>query len=235
MKLKTIITVALLAFVAASIVYIVVAETRGKAPLDTVAPDTGRGAQVAVPSQETRGASGEAVQGGNPPASASTVPEAKTRVPSQPEREPGEEARKNPPPDTVGSPVAREVQTPLIPQETKPTAKVVAYYFHGSVRCMTCRTIEAYAKEAIETEFPDALKDGRLEWRVVNVEEPGNDHFVEDFQLTTRSVVLERLSDGRRLDWKNLDRVWELVRGDKDGFLVYIQDETTAFLKAAII
>lgn len=120
------------------------------------------------------------------------------------------------------------------PSENKMAAPdVVAYYFHGNMRCMTCRTIEAYATEAIETGFPDALKDGRLEWRVVNVEEPGNGHYVQDFQLTTRSVVLERLADGKRQDWRNLQRVWELVRGDKEAFLRYIQDETMTYLGAA--
>jgi hypothetical protein len=28
-------------------------------------------------------------------------------------------------------------------------AKVIAYYFHTTLRCTTCRTIEAYAKEVI--------------------------------------------------------------------------------------
>jgi hypothetical protein len=86
------------------------------------------------------------------------------------------------------------------------------------------------AKEAIETGFAGPLKAGRLEWREVNIDEPGQEHFVKDFQLTTRSVVLERNQGGKRQDWKNLARIWELIRGEKDGFVKYIQDETKAFL-----
>ncbi len=122
---------------------------------------------------------------------------------------------------------------PASSENTTAVARVVAYYFHGNVRCTTCRTIESYAKEAIHTGFADALKDGRLEWRVVNVEDPDNDHFVQDFQLSTRSVVLERIADGKPQEWKNLPRVWELVRGNKNDFLKYIQDETRACLEAA--
>ncbi len=127
------------------------------------------------------------------------------------------------------------------PQKPKPTnatetkeieCRTTVYYFHGNFRCATCRTIEAYAKEAVETGFPEALEGGRLEWRVVNIEEPDNEHYVQDFQLTTRSVVLERVADGKRQDWKNLERVWELVRGNKDAFLTYVQDETKVFLEA---
>ena len=121
--------------------------------------------------------------------------------------------------------------TILTPDMTEAN-KIVVYYFHGNVRCVTCRTIEAYAKEAIQTGFVDELNDGRLEWRVVNIEDPGNEHFVQDFQLSTRSVVLERIANGKRQEWKNLERVWELVRGDKEDFLKYIQNGTTAYLAA---
>ena len=29
--------------------------------------------------------------------------------------------------------------------------KIIAYYFHGTRRCATCKKLEAYSKEAIET------------------------------------------------------------------------------------
>ena len=40
---------------------------------------------------------------------------------------------------------------------------VIAYYLHGNFRCITCRTIEAYAEEAITKGFADELASGRLE------------------------------------------------------------------------
>jgi hypothetical protein len=109
--------------------------------------------------------------------------------------------------------------------------KVTAYYFYGSVRCMTCRALEAYADEAIRAGFPDALKEGRLEWKPVNVDEPGNGHYVEDFSLTTRSVVLAEVVDGQRKRWRNLKQIWDLV-SDKDAYLRYVREETIAFLEA---
>ena len=62
--------------------------------------------------------------------------------------------------------------------------RVVAYYFHGNLRCRTCRTIEAYSEEAIRTEFADGLASGRLAWRVVNVEQPENEHFAKGFSMS---------------------------------------------------
>ena len=130
--------------------------------------------------------------------------------------------------------VVQETGGKAVPNMPPPgTNSVVVYYFHGNARCTTCRTIEAYTAEAVQTGCAAALESGRLAWRTVNVDDPANDHFIGDFQLSTRSVVLERISDGERRDWKNLDRVWDLVRSDKATFMGYVQNETRVFLEAA--
>jgi hypothetical protein len=106
---------------------------------------------------------------------------------------------------------------------------VVAMYFHGNARCATCRKIETYADEAISQGFVDELESGRLTWRVVNIDESANKHFIKDFQLVTRSVVLVEYRDGKVLRWENLDKVWQLVRS-KDKFVSYVDGETREFL-----
>jgi len=106
---------------------------------------------------------------------------------------------------------------------------VIVYYFHGNTRCRTCRTIEAYTEEAVKTSFPDDLKSGRLEWRVVNMETPGNEHFVKDYELYTRSVVLVDMEDGVEEKWDNLEKVWELVQNKPD-FVDYIVTNTNTYL-----
>lgn len=115
------------------------------------------------------------------------------------------------------------------PLPEKPADRVIAYYFYGKVRCATCRTLEAYAQEALQTGFPQALAEGRLEWRPVNVDTPENHHFVTDYQLAFRSVVLAEVHDGREQRWKNLDEIWKLVN-DKGAYLTYVQGETRAYL-----
>ena len=108
--------------------------------------------------------------------------------------------------------------------------KVIAYYFHGTFRCSTCQTIEKYSKEAIEQYFANELKHGTLEFRPVNVEEPGNKHFIQDYQLVTKSLVLSLVSDGKETKWKNLPDVWQLV-SDRDKFFRYIKDEVETLHK----
>ena len=58
------------------------------------------------------------------------------------------------------------------------------------------------------------------------MDEPANQHFIRDFQLYTRSVVVVDAKDPRR--FKVLDRVWQLVR-DKAAFQRYVEQEVRAF------
>jgi hypothetical protein len=109
-----------------------------------------------------------------------------------------------------------------------PTAApgILVYYFHATTRCATCKTIEAYAHETVASRFAADLEARRLAWRTVNVEEPPNQHFIDDFQLYTRSVVVVDGKNPKR--FKVLDRVWQLVR-DKAAFQGYVEQEIRAF------
>ena len=109
---------------------------------------------------------------------------------------------------------------------------VVVYYFHRTVRCVTCNTIEAYTRQVMESAFSEAQADGSMQMVSVNYEAAVNEHFVNDFELTSNSVVLVRLAAGKVTQWKNLDRIWDLVK-DAPAFSVYIQTETQAFLAGA--
>ncbi|NCO33481.1 MAG: hypothetical protein AUJ92_01895 [Armatimonadetes bacterium CG2_30_59_28] len=113
-----------------------------------------------------------------------------------------------------------------------PEREVVAYYFHTSFRCPSCVTIERLSGEAIEENFESALSDGRLSLRVVNVEEPGNEHFVQDYQLVSKSLVLVERVNGSETRHKNLQRVWELLR-QPDEFKSYVRKAVATFLEGA--
>jgi hypothetical protein len=110
-----------------------------------------------------------------------------------------------------------------------PANALVVYYFHGATRCPTCRNIESYSHDAVQTAFADQLARDKILWKVVNYEEPANSHFATDFDIVAPTVVLVRTVDGKPAEWRNLPRVWELV-GDQDEFTKYIQDETRAML-----
>ncbi|MBN2319973.1 MAG: hypothetical protein JXR49_12880 [Acidobacteria bacterium] len=107
--------------------------------------------------------------------------------------------------------------------------KVVAYYFHTNTRCDTCRKIEAYSKEAIQEGFKTELQNGTMELRIVNYEEPENRHYIKDYKLVSKSLILVNVVDGKQTEWTNLKLVWTLVK-NKEAFLNYVRGEVRDYL-----
>ena len=101
--------------------------------------------------------------------------------------------------------------------------QLIVYYFHGDQRCPTCHKLETYAKEALGAYFADEIASEKIVWKVVNVDRTENSHFIQDYKLVTKSVVLSEVADGKEIWWKNLDQIWQKVR-DKDGYLQYIRE-----------
>ncbi len=104
-------------------------------------------------------------------------------------------------------------------------------YFHGNMRCVSCKKIEAFTEEAVKSFFADDMKSKKVNYRVVNVEEKGNEHFVQDYQLYTKSVIVTDNAAGKEIRWKNLPKVWEFLH-DKEAFKQYIRDEILSYQKA---
>ncbi len=112
------------------------------------------------------------------------------------------------------------------------THKVIAYYFHNTKRCMTCNKIERLAEEALREQFAEPLETGVLEWRVVNMEEPPNTHFVHDYQLVASSLVIVDVHDGEQRDWTNMEKVWQYVHDDEAAFKRYVAEQTRTYLES---
>lgn len=121
------------------------------------------------------------------------------------------------------------IASPAAAEPRQPARKVVAYYFHRTLRCPTCLAIEKQSRETIEAAFAGELEAGVLEWRAVNIEEPGNEHFEQDFALDAQSLVLVQMEGSVVRRWTTLKGVWELV-DDPPGFEQYVATSVVTFL-----
>jgi hypothetical protein len=127
------------------------------------------------------------------------------------------------------SPAARRAEAPQRATPPSHVRKVVATYFHGNVRCVTCRKIEAQAQEAVHDGFEEQIAAGTVVFRAVNVEEDANRHFIQDYQLVTRTLVVTEEVDGSVTRWAKLDNVWTLVN-DRTAFFRYVQGGVRDYL-----
>jgi hypothetical protein len=108
--------------------------------------------------------------------------------------------------------------------------KMVVYYFHATQRCATCMAIESYSKEILETRYGAQLKAGVIQWQVVDVEQPKNRHFIQEYRLVSPSVVVVRIENGKRGRWQTLDKTWTLVR-KKGEFVQYVRSNIDKLLE----
>jgi hypothetical protein len=114
-----------------------------------------------------------------------------------------------------------------IPSEEE---KIVAYYFHGTFRCSSCTKIENWSYEAIKSSFRTALEEGKLLWRPINVEKPENKHFIKQYSLFTKSLIITEVKGGKQIRWKHLNKVWELLR-NQEKFFSYVTQEVRSYLE----
>ena len=68
--------------------------------------------------------------------------------------------------------------------------QVIMTYFISGTRCESCETIEALARETAEKDFPDAMSNKSLVFRVIDTGDASRHHYIKDYQLTSKTVIL---------------------------------------------
>ena len=117
----------------------------------------------------------------------------------------------------------------VAPPPTEPAATVVVTYFRATARCTSCLKIEDLTNATMTSRFAGPIAEKRIVWRVLNLDEPEYNHFVKDYGLFTKSVVVSEVKNGKEVRWKNLDQIWQLL-GDPAAFQGYVEKEVQAFL-----
>ena len=86
--------------------------------------------------------------------------------------------------------VACSAQTEKKDVKAGSSDKIEAYYFHFTARCMTCRTVEAQAKEDIETLYPELVKQGKISFQSVNLDEESGKALAEKLQVYGQTLLI---------------------------------------------
>lgn len=113
-----------------------------------------------------------------------------------------------------------------------PERRVVAYYFHRTERCPTCRKISQYVEEAIQDGFAGELADGRVALHMIDFQNAENERYTKYYKITGPTLVLVEAAGGKPVQWKTLPKVWSLVhQKEKEPFFQYVQEETRGYLE----
>ncbi len=104
-------------------------------------------------------------------------------------------------------------------------ARIEVVYFYRTIRCPSCIQLENWAKSAVSND----VAAGRVTWLTLNLDEPPNKQFEDRYGLVAQSVVLREFRGDKETQWKNLDKVWDLL-DDEAVFRKYILDELQKFI-----
>jgi hypothetical protein len=96
-------------------------------------------------------------------------------------------------------------------------------YFSSDVRCATCVRIERLTRETVEKNFAAEIASGRIVLSTINLDGPGNEHFVQDYQLISKTVIVSDRANGQEVKWENLQEVWSKQK-DEQAFEAYVVD-----------
>jgi hypothetical protein len=86
--------------------------------------------------------------------------------------------------------VACSAQTEKKDAKTGSSNKIEAYYFHFTARCMTCKTVEAQAKQNIETLYPELVKQGKISFQSVNLDEESSKALAEKLKVYGQTLLV---------------------------------------------
>jgi hypothetical protein len=96
-------------------------------------------------------------------------------------------------------------------------------YFSSDVRCATCVRIERLTRETVEKNFAPEIASGRIVLQTINLDGPGNEHFVQDYQLISKTVIVSDRTKGQEVGWENLQQVWSKQKNEQ-AFEAYVVD-----------
>jgi hypothetical protein len=108
---------------------------------------------------------------------------------------------------------AQQTQKEALVTETASVDKIEAYYFHFTARCMTCRTIEARAKEDLETLYPDQFRQGLMTFQSVNIEEPENKPLAEKLGISGQTLLI--VKGDQKINLTNEGFMYAVVKPEK--------------------
>jgi hypothetical protein len=105
--------------------------------------------------------------------------------------------------------------------------KIEAYYFHFTARCVTCRTIEAKAKENLETLYPNQMKQGLITFQSVNLEEDSSKPLAERLGVSGQTLLIVKgdekinlTNEGFMYAVAKPEKFKEIINEKVDGLLI---------------
>jgi len=121
----------------------------------------------------------------------------------------------------VMSSLSCNAQTSKMATQNSASAKVEAYYFHLTARCITCKAVEAEAKKDLE-----ALYGGKVTFQSINIEDDASKAIVEKLKISGQTLLIVKgdtkinlTNEGFLYARNNPEKFKSIIKEKVDGLL----------------
>jgi hypothetical protein len=113
-------------------------------------------------------------------------------------------------------------QTSAKTTQTSTSAKVEAYYFHLTTRCVTCKAVEEEAKKDLE-----ALYGGKVTFQAINIEDDASKAIVAKLKIEGQTLLL--VKGDKKINLTNEGFLY--ARNNPEKFKSIIKEKVDGLLK----
>lgn len=103
--------------------------------------------------------------------------------------------------------------------------RVEIIYFHGKKRCATCMAIEKNAKEVVNTQFANELKNGTVVFKTVDISTPEGEKIADKYEVTWSSLFVNKWKGGKETRTDLTEFGFGNARKNPEGFKKGLADE----------
>jgi len=98
-------------------------------------------------------------------------------------------------------------------QAVNSSGKIEVYYFHFTARCNTCKTIEAQAKEDLQTLYPEQVKNGLITFQSLNLDDESTKSISDKLGVSGQTLLL--IKGSQTINLTNEGFMYAVVKPEK--------------------
>lgn len=104
---------------------------------------------------------------------------------------------------------------------------VEVYYFHRTIRCVTCKTVEAEARKNLEILYPELFKTGKISFTSLNLEEATGKSVGDKLGVNSQTLLI--VKGDQKINITNEGFLYAVTKPDK--FKEIIKEKVDPLLK----
>ncbi|MGL4957162.1 MAG: nitrophenyl compound nitroreductase subunit ArsF family protein [Bacteroidales bacterium] len=108
---------------------------------------------------------------------------------------------------------------------------VEVLYFHGKKRCITCNAIEKLTKEVIENDFAEALQNGSLRLKIIDIASKNGEQIADKYEVSWSSIYINKWENGKELRCNMTDFGFSYAKDAPEVFKAGIKKKIKELLK----